>query len=60
MEPDSKEEEAVTYESLTAEAISIMKRKLPGYVVESLVAVGYDTLGAIGNMSISHETGNSM
>ena len=38
----------------------MMRRKLPGYVVECLVAAGYDTLGAIGNMNISHEEGNSL
>lgn len=60
MEPDSKEEEAVSYESLVSAAISIMRRKLPGYVVECLVAAGYDTLGAIANMNTSHEAGNSL
>ena len=60
MEPDTKEEEAASYESLTTAAISVMRRKLPGYVVECLVAAGYDTLAAIGNMDISHEAGNSI
>ena len=37
-----------------------MKTKLPGYFVECLVAAVYDTLGAIGNMNLSHEAGNSL
>ena len=41
-------------------AISIMKRKLPGYVFECLIAAGYDTLEAIANMIISHEAGNTL
>ena len=60
MELDSKEEETFSYESLTTEAIDIMRRKLPGYVVECLVATEYDTLAVIWEMDISHEPGNSL
>ena len=58
METDTKEE-TLPYEAHTTEAISVMRRKLPGYVVECFVAAGYDTLAVVGDMDISHEPGNS-
>ena len=36
-------------------AISIMGRKLPRYVVECLVAAGYDTLAVIGDFQFQVE-----
>ncbi|MDA8002571.1 MAG: hypothetical protein MPL62_14930 [Alphaproteobacteria bacterium] len=60
MEPGRKEEDTETYESRTTAAICIMQRKLPGYVVETFIAAGYDTLEAIANMNISNEAGNSL
>ena len=60
MEFGRKEEEAETYESRTTEAICIMKRMLPGYVAECLIAAGYGTIEAIANMNIDHEARNSL
>ena len=60
MEQNPKEQEAVSYESRTLEAISLMQAKLPGYVLNSFLAAGFDTLEVIADMDVSCEPGNSL
>ena len=40
MERNPKEEEAVSYESRTQKAISLMQEKLPEYVLNSFLVAG--------------------
>lgn len=46
--------------SLTDEALNLMKSKLPQYVVNSLVAAGFDTLEVISLMDVTSDDGNSI
>ena len=45
---------------LTDEALALMRSKLPQYVVDSLVAAGFDTLEVISLMDVSSNSGNSI
>ena len=45
---------------LTDEALTFMKSKLPQYVVDSLVAAGFDTLEVISLMDVSSNSDNSI
>ena len=38
-------------DSLADEAISLMKKKLPTYIVNSFIATGYDTLEVIADLT---------
>lgn len=57
---DPGEEEVDTYETLAQKAKDLMRKKLPGYVVDSLVAAGFDTLETISDMDISSKQDNSL
>ena len=61
MELDLQEDaEYPSDDSLTKEACALMQRKLPEYVVNCLVAAGYDTLDVIAEMDVSYDPGNSI
>ena len=54
------QEELESYESRSNEAIKVMKRKLPEYIVNCFIASGFDTLAIISEMDISSKPGNSL
>ena len=47
-------------ESLVREAVTMMRRNLPEYVVNRFVAAGYDALDIIAEMDVSDKPGNSL
>ena len=47
-------------EALTREALTMMRMKLPEYIVNRFVAAGYDTLDVIAEMDMSDKPGNSL
>ena len=55
-----QKEEAVSYESRTHKAISLMQAKLPEYDLNTFLAAGFDTLKVIANMDVGCEPGKSL
>ena len=53
-------DEGDTDEALTKEALTMMQKKLPNYVVSCFLAAGYDTLEVISELDPSDEPGNSI
>lgn len=49
-----------TYEGQQREALLLMQRKLPQYVINCFVAAGFDTIDAIATMDISKNPENSL
>ena len=47
-------------ESLTKEAVTLMHKNLPEYVVNSFITAGYDTLEVIAELKTDEEPGNSL
>lgn len=62
MDLDSKDDahEDLSDESLVREAVTMMRRNLPEYIVNRFVAAGYDTLDIIAEMDVSDKPGNSL
>ena len=53
-------QESVGDSDLTQEALHFMKSKLSQYVVNCLIAAGFDTLEVISLMNVSNSTSNSI
>ena len=49
-----------TYTLQAQEALLAMQKRLPAYVVNCLIAAGYDTLSVISNINTSKEPGNTL
>ena len=61
MDLNSKDDaQDLSDESLVREAVTMMRRNLPEYVVNCFVAAGYDTLDIIAEMDVSDKPGNSL
>jgi len=62
MDLDSKDDaqEDLSDESLVREAVTMMRRNLPEYIVNRFVAAGYDTMDIIAEMDVSDKPGNSL